>query len=163
MPPRDDVLNQRERECLIDNLLVRIHFIIEMIWWTGLAPWEFEFLVLNHEYLASIDRIGVGSPDLLSHSGDTAPCRMTRVTLHSHVRSSYTGLYPQSHLYIRNGRTPRSRKKKTTIPRMAVARSETTEGLATCPAREISFVLPNNQRQHRTLHIQKNVLPYALC
>ena len=21
---------------------VRIHFIIEMIWWTGLAPWEFE-------------------------------------------------------------------------------------------------------------------------
>ena len=21
----------------------RVHFIIEMIWWTGLAPWEFEF------------------------------------------------------------------------------------------------------------------------
>ena len=32
-----------EREFFIDNLLVRIHFIIEMIWWTGLAPWEFEF------------------------------------------------------------------------------------------------------------------------
>ena len=31
-----------EREFLIDNLLVRIHFIIEMIRWTGLAPWEFE-------------------------------------------------------------------------------------------------------------------------
>ena len=27
----------------IENLLVRIHLIIEMIWWTGLAPWEFEF------------------------------------------------------------------------------------------------------------------------
>ena len=27
----------------IDNLMVQIHFIIEMIWWTGLAPWEFEF------------------------------------------------------------------------------------------------------------------------
>ena len=26
-----------------DNLLVRIHFIIVMIRWTGLAPWEFEF------------------------------------------------------------------------------------------------------------------------
>ena len=26
----------------IDNLLVRMHFIIVMIWWTGLAPWEFE-------------------------------------------------------------------------------------------------------------------------
>jgi len=24
------------------------------------------------------------------------------------------------------------------------------------------FLLPNNQRQHRTLHIQKDVLPYAL-
>ena len=27
----------------IGNLLVRIHFIIGMIRWTGLAPWEFEF------------------------------------------------------------------------------------------------------------------------
>ena len=27
-------------EFFIDNLLVRIHFIVEMLWWTGLAPWE---------------------------------------------------------------------------------------------------------------------------
>jgi len=27
---------------LIDNPLVRIHFIIVMMRWTGLAPWEFE-------------------------------------------------------------------------------------------------------------------------
>ena len=33
----------REREFFIDNLLVRIHFVILMIRWTGLAPWEFEF------------------------------------------------------------------------------------------------------------------------
>jgi len=32
-----------KREFFFDNLLVRIHFIIEMIGWTGLAPWEFEF------------------------------------------------------------------------------------------------------------------------
>ena len=32
-----------EREFFIDKLLVRIHFIIVMIRWTGLAPWEFEF------------------------------------------------------------------------------------------------------------------------
>jgi len=32
-----------EREFFIGNLLVRIHFIIVMIRWTGLAPWEFEF------------------------------------------------------------------------------------------------------------------------
>jgi len=30
-------------------------------------------------------------------------------------------------------------------------------------AREIGVLLPNNQRQHRTLHIQKGVLPHALC
>jgi len=33
----------REREFFIDNLLVRMLFIIVMIRWTGLAPWEFEF------------------------------------------------------------------------------------------------------------------------
>jgi len=31
------------------------------------------------------------------------------------------------------------------------------------PTREIGILLPNNQRQHRTLRIQKNVLPSALC
>ena len=31
------------REFFTDNLLVRVHFIIVMIRWTGLAPWEFEF------------------------------------------------------------------------------------------------------------------------
>jgi len=36
-------LSCREREFFIDNLLVRVHFIIMMIRWTGLAPWEFEF------------------------------------------------------------------------------------------------------------------------
>ena len=29
----------REREFFIDNLLVRIHTIILIIAWTGLAPW----------------------------------------------------------------------------------------------------------------------------
>jgi len=32
-----------EREFFIDNLLVRLHSIIVMIRWTGLAPWDFEF------------------------------------------------------------------------------------------------------------------------
>ena len=32
-----------ERQFFIENLLVRIHFIIVMIRWTGLAPWDFEF------------------------------------------------------------------------------------------------------------------------
>ena len=37
-------LRLAEKEVFIDNLLVRSHFIIVMIRWTGLAPWEFEFL-----------------------------------------------------------------------------------------------------------------------
>ena len=40
-PPFLDPL--QAREFFIDNLLVRIHFIIVMIRRTGLAPWEFEF------------------------------------------------------------------------------------------------------------------------
>ena len=32
-----------QREFFFDNLLVRIYFIIVMIRWPGLAPWEFEF------------------------------------------------------------------------------------------------------------------------
>ena len=36
-------LRLAEREFFIDNLLVRVHFITEMIRWTGLAPCEFEF------------------------------------------------------------------------------------------------------------------------
>ena len=42
-PPRWCPLDPREREFVIDNLLVRVHFIIVMIRWTGLAPWEFAF------------------------------------------------------------------------------------------------------------------------
>ena len=41
---RTFVLLRGEREFIIDNLLVQIHFIIVMIKWTGLAPWEFESL-----------------------------------------------------------------------------------------------------------------------
>ena len=37
MPP------QRQREFFTDNQMVRIHVIIVMIRWTGLAPREFEF------------------------------------------------------------------------------------------------------------------------
>jgi len=34
---------------------------------------------------------------------------------------------------------------------------------STNAAREIGILLPNNQRQHRTLYIQEDALPYALC
>ena len=45
-PRRPAVLQQAhsEKEFFIDNLLVRIYFIIVMIRWTGLAPWKFDSL-----------------------------------------------------------------------------------------------------------------------
>ena len=45
MPPRPPPRRlppPAERQFFIDNLLVRIHFIIVVIRWTGLAPWEFD-------------------------------------------------------------------------------------------------------------------------
>ena len=36
--PRSNLYHGSERECLIDKLLARIHYIIAMIGWTGLAP-----------------------------------------------------------------------------------------------------------------------------
>ena len=70
-------LDPTEREFFIDNLLVRIHFIIQMIWWTGLAPWKFESPFsgsLTSSFLAGAlkhpdsldrrerDRLGAGLP-----------------------------------------------------------------------------------------------------
>ena len=43
MAPRVVWLQGQERDFFIDNLLVRIRLFIEMIWWTGLASWDFEF------------------------------------------------------------------------------------------------------------------------
>jgi len=41
--PEMCVYCRSKREFFIDNLLFRIHFIIVMIRWTGLAPWECEY------------------------------------------------------------------------------------------------------------------------
>ena len=39
----ETISRKRDRKFFIDNILVQIHFNLEMIRWTGLAPWEFEF------------------------------------------------------------------------------------------------------------------------
>ena len=60
-----------ERQFFIDNLLVRIHFIIVMIRWTGLAPWEFEFPFpgsLTSTFLAGLS----GMPRQLRHRDQQA-------------------------------------------------------------------------------------------
>jgi len=44
-------LDAADRKFFIDNLLVRIHFILVMIRWTGLAPWEFDSLCQVAPYI----------------------------------------------------------------------------------------------------------------
>jgi len=68
-----------EREFFIDNLLVRIHFFIVMIRWTGLAPWEFEFPFpgsLASTFLGGIVMFSQGS-ELLRYP-DRIPCLRAR-------------------------------------------------------------------------------------
>ena len=60
-----------QREFILDNLLVRIHCIIVMIRWTGLAPWEFEFTFpgrLTSTFLASRSTPSAASVGLADYS-----------------------------------------------------------------------------------------------
>ena len=52
---------QRERELFTDNLLVRIHFIIVMVRWSGLAPWQFEFPFPGSLRSTFLDRTAISS------------------------------------------------------------------------------------------------------
>ena len=80
-----------QREFLIDNLLVRIHFIIVMIRWTGLAPWEVESpfpVSLTSTFLEQETGVMLSLHlKATMMSGDTTPCRITGVNLHSHVHN----------------------------------------------------------------------------
>ena len=51
-----------ERGFFIANLLIRIHFIIVMIRWTGLAPWESGF-PFPRSLTSNINNCGVFGPD----------------------------------------------------------------------------------------------------
>jgi len=52
----------REREFFIANLLVRIHVIIVMMRWTGLAPWE---LLDLHESVVVVALASLRRADLV--------------------------------------------------------------------------------------------------
>jgi len=67
-----------EREFFIENLLARIHFIIEMIWWTGLAPWEFEFPCISTLLVARCVRT---SPTRLRVMEEFICCRIVMASV----------------------------------------------------------------------------------
>ena len=85
-----------QREFFIENLLVRIHFIIVMSRWTGLAPCA-PANCTSRESKASLRRTGIRST-----CGPKSPYS-GRDCVKS-LRSSYTGLYPPSP-------TPRHKRK----------------------------------------------------
>ena len=68
-----------------------------------------------------------------------------------------------SHL---GSRVIKKKKSETLGRRSERIRSASSSCLSTLTPpplqKEIDISLPNNQRQHRTLHIQENMLPYAL-
>ena len=52
------LLLRRERGFFIDDPLVQIHFIVVMIRWTGLAPWEFESPLTGSLTSAFLRKVG---------------------------------------------------------------------------------------------------------
>ena len=69
----------REREFFIDNLLVGIHFIIVMIRWTGLAPWELESPVPGNLTSTFLDNLTRFLATLAAES-----CRGSRILRNPH-------------------------------------------------------------------------------
>ena len=70
LPHRQTPRHRRPRHCrcerdfFIVNLLVRVHLIIQKIWWTGLAPWKFELPFpgsLNSRFLGVLADIARGA------------------------------------------------------------------------------------------------------
>ena len=55
------------------------------------------------------------------------------------------------------------RETSSRQPTLSLSRRALTERRRIACPTDIDILLLNNQRQLRTLHIQKNVLPYALC
>ena len=67
-----------ERELCFENLLVRIHFITEMMYRTGLAPWEFEFPFPHVQRV--LREIAISLPNNQRQQGRAAP-RLVLVTV----------------------------------------------------------------------------------
>ena len=94
-PPGRHLLRQgaSQRQFFIDNLLVRINFIIVMIRWTGLAPWEFEFPFPSQGRINESLRAAYGLPRLCLHAARVAfahPITGERLELHEPLPSDLT-------------------------------------------------------------------------
>ena len=65
-----------ERESFIDNLLVRIHFIMVMIRWTGLSPCEFEIPFPGRRTSTCLEAIQKSNPFPVSAEAAVFMCEM---------------------------------------------------------------------------------------
>ena len=71
-------------------------------------------------------------------------------------------VYPRRMAASRRGRRAGELVDETGGTRRAVRPIVAHHTYTLLHTREIGILLPNNQRQHRTLRIQEDVLPYAL-
>jgi len=94
----------REREFFIDNLLVRIHFIIVMIRLTVLVPWKFELCVQ-----VALHQPGLQPSDMI-HSRRYVPLR-------SYPKYSRAKSYPWSPFPPRRARPGPGRHKPCNLRR----------------------------------------------
>ena len=101
---------EREREFFIDNLMAQIHFVVEMIRWTGLAQCEAKFPVpgsLTSTFLAPLQVLSIFSaaarPPTSARSGCKSPlyislictaCRHIPTTFGRHQGTSKDGSHP---------------------------------------------------------------------
>ena len=84
-------VRQRERGFLIGNLLVRIHYIIVMIRWTGLAPWESPLfsLLLYSRYRSSRRSLSLKLSDTRVYEPQTQSASRCSI-LHAEGRLEYS-------------------------------------------------------------------------
>ena len=87
---RKDPPSLRETEFFIDNLLVRIHFIIVMIRWTGLAPWEFELRSFLSREIHARDEFVETDLDHYQHGRHVPPLRLSNKFFYSINHSTNT-------------------------------------------------------------------------
>ena len=76
-----------EREFFIDNLRVRIHFIIVILQWTGLAPWKCLFGIKEVSLWQASLSVDVGAGEVVTEC--SRPVRPSRCRVYKTATARY--------------------------------------------------------------------------
>ena len=124
-------------------------------WYQGLtADWSDRLVTDQSKHFLAQSRLSVSQHKAQSRP-DCVPCGCkTRIKNPGRLQvmvSEIFAMYAQ-----KRSRQPLPAAMKAAYRKYGIAIPEVSPP-------EISILLPNNQRQHLTLHFPKDVLPYALC